>query len=235
MVWEVFDLDQLWYKIEQSDCKIKTELFGMIQSFVQTSIYWFLRHKPQMLNIKKVIEEFSEIRSLIANIDKLLTGDIKNQFIEKYQYCCDNNLSPEFAKQLAGLNILYSAMDIIVVATSCSLPATKVSLVYFSLGDRFNLDWLKNAADQLPANAYWKRMIIKTIKDDIYDHQRRLTAKIIKSYDKDLSKNVAEWIKLNSKKVEIFDKFISSVKAMADLDSDKLVVATKQIEILTNK
>ena len=122
-------------------------------------------------------------------------------------------------------------MDIILVATSCSLPATQASSVYFAVGDRFHLDWLKNAADQLSANTYWKRMLIKTIKDDIYDHQRRLTAEIIRSSDKDLRKNVSEWIKANTKKVDIFDKFIISIKTMSELNSDQLVVATKQTEI----
>jgi glutamate dehydrogenase len=236
VVWEIFDLERLWYEVDHSESKIKTELLGMIQSFVQTAIYWFLRNKSQVLNIEKAISEFAvETRSLIKNIDKFLTGELKTRFFEKYKYCCDNNLPPALGQQLAGLNMLYSAMDIIVVATSHSISASKVSLIYFAVGDRFHLDWLKNAADQLPANTYWKRMLIKTIKDDIYDNQRRLAAKIITSADSISNKSIDEWVKANAKKVEIFDNFINSIKSIIEIDSDKLVVATKQIDILTNK
>ena len=208
----------------------------MIQSFAQISIYWFLRNKPQLLNIDKIVEEFkAQTQSLIKDIDRLICNDVKDNFNKTYDYYCVNSIQPSLAKQLAGLGILYSAMDIIVVATKREVPATKVSSIYFAVGDRFHFDWLRHEADQLDASTYWQRMLIKTIKDDIYDHQRRLTSLIIKSASNDLSKGINEWVKNNTKKIAIFDKFINSVKTIADLDSSKLVVATKQIESLTNK
>jgi glutamate dehydrogenase len=125
-------------------------------------------------------------------------------------------------------------MDIILVLAKHSTSSTKISEVYFAIGDRFNLDWLKSVADQLPANTYWNRMLIKTIKDDIYDQQRRLTSQVIKSSE-NINKSLSEWVKANEKRVGIFDQFINSIKSDAEFDANKLVVVNKQIETLTTK
>ena len=235
IVWEIFELEKLWDEVDKLGGSIKTELFHNIQSFVQTSIYWFLRYRPQILNIEKSIKEFgSETKLLIKNAEKFLTGEVKERFVKKYNYFSENNVPVALAQQLASLEMLYSAMDIILVTAKHSIPSTKVSEVYFSIGDRFSLDWLKHVAEQLPANTYWNNMLIKTIKDDIYDQQRRLTSQIIKSSD-DIGKSLAEWIKVNAKRVGIFDQFINSIKNDAEFDANKLVVVTKQIEILTHK
>jgi glutamate dehydrogenase len=235
IVWEIFALEKLWDEVDKLDNSTKTELFCNIQSFVQNSIYWFLRYKPQTLNIEKSIKEFgSETKLLINNTEKFLIGEIKEKFVKKCNYFSGNNVPDGLAKQLASLEILYSAMDIILVTVKHSIPSTKVSEIYFAIGDRFNLDWLKHVVEQLPANTYWNNMLIKTIKDDIYDQQRRLTSQIIK-FSSDISKSLDEWIKVNAKRVGIFDQFINSIKNDAEFDVNKLVVVTKQIEILTHK
>jgi glutamate dehydrogenase len=235
IVWEIFELEMLWNEVDRMDTSIKTELFYNIQSFTQSCIYWFLRYKPQTLNIEKSIQEFgTETKLLMKNTEKFLTGAIKERFYKKCNYFSENNVPIVFAKRLASLETLYSAMDIILVLAKHSTSSTKISEVYFAIGDRFNLDWLKSVADQLPANTYWNRMLIKTIKDDIYDQQRRLTSQVIKSSE-NINKSLSEWVKANEKRVGIFDQFINSIKSDAEFDANKLVVVNKQIETLTTK
>lgn len=234
IVVEIFDLDNMWKNVESSELCNKTELFSIIQNFAQSAIYWFLRNKPQLNHIAKIIAEYqNEAKLLMNSLGSKVAGDTKTRYDAKYQACIACELDADMAKHFAGLQILYSVMDITIVAKKYEAPLEEVAQIYFAIGQRFGLDWLRYSAESLPASSYWQRMLIYTIKDEVYDLQRRLTAQIVKFAERNEGKHVEDWIAVNSKKVEVFDDFLNSIKQISDLDASKLVVAAKQIERLT--
>lgn len=238
IVWEIFKIEDLWKRAAKiTNYATRVEIFYDIRTFMQKTIYWFLRNINQPLNVEKVISVYSEGTSyLIDNITKYILNHSTDKYNKKVEYYKNKHIQEDLAKKMSILDELYSAMDIVDVSIKSKLNFSQVAETYFKIGEMFHYNWLVNKADALEANSYWKRMLTKTIKDNIYDQQRILALKILQS-DKHVAvnKRIDNWCGLNKGKIMIYNRFIDSIRCMEDIDSAKLVVSVKQGEVLINK
>jgi glutamate dehydrogenase len=134
-------------------------------------------------------------------------------------------------KRIASISVLSPACDIIIVASKNNLPIQKVAKLYFEIGNRFEFDWLRGCIDKISINSFWERLSLKSLKDDLYDQQRKLTAEIIKYVSND-SDPINEWCKTSKQRVERYDNFIKDLMTIETPDSSMLVVAAKRASSL---
>jgi len=236
IVWEIFQFRAIWQEIEAvRNYAIKIELFNEVRSFLQRAMLWFLRSRHQPLHVSHIIEEFSKgVAELSSKSKDLFVGATKSHYDKKHAYYKKQAVPEELSSKVASLVPLYSVMDIIDVANKCALEVADVAKIYFDLGEKLYYNWLQVAADQLSQDGYWERMLVRALKDDIYDQQSELTMKIAKIPGSNLSDKINTWMKKNNKEITVFSEFIKSIQCLDDIDSAKLVVATKQSSILIN-
>lgn len=235
IVWEIFEIEELWKQVEEAPkYSDSLRLYFDIESFMQLAIFWFLRNLKQPLDIDKAIKVYRDGASfLMNNITKVISGSEKDSFIKKLEEYESLNISHKFAEKLASLDNIYSAMDIVDISNDCNLSLTEVAQVYFRVGQVFHYDWLVSKANDLSSGSYWNRMLVKTIKDEVFDQRKKLTNKILKKpSNAEADSKIGLWIESNKSKVDIYNKFIDTIKCVEDIDSAKLVVSIKQSEIL---
>ena len=108
------------------------------------------------------------------------------------------------------------------------MDVVDVGKIYFDLGEKLHYNWLHVKVNQLPSGRYWERMLVKSLKDDIYDQQRELTMRVVKVQEDGIKNKMSKWIKKNAREVLVLGEFIKNMKCLDDIDSAKLVVAIKQ-------
>ena len=81
---------------------------------------------------------------------------------------------------MASLDALFSGLNVIEVATACGETVEAVAAVYFALGYKLDLHWLRDQIAKLPAETHWQTLAQGALRDDLYSEQRELTTEVLK-------------------------------------------------------
>ena len=60
-----------------------------------------------------------------------------------------------------------------------------MAVVYFKVGGRFSMDWLRDGALALATDTYWQKLAVNALVDDFYQHQSQLTQNVLGQADAD--------------------------------------------------
>lgn len=238
-VRDIFSLRALWVEIESLDGKVPAEAqYSMlleISKFIERMTFWFLRNLPHPLKVEDAVKRFSgDVQAFSEKLSLLLSGSEKKNLGIRLEALESKGVPTPLARKIAELAALSSSCDVAVVSKSGSYPVHVVGQVYFEIGERLSLSWLKEAASRLPADNYWLRLAARNITDSLFDEQRKIAAKIIKTSCKgDSCKGAVDsWCELKSGEIARHDDFIAELRTVESLDLSMLVAATRRVEAL---
>lgn len=239
VVRDSFNLRELWSEIEELkgkvEAKVQIELYQEVQQLIERAALWFLRNQPQPLDVEKSVELYKPgIEKVWGCLEKILSPVAMKHYKQRFASCRDQGVPEKIAKQMAGLEAMASACDIVKVAEQGKLSINVVGRIYFEIGARLNLGVLRRFINDTPQDGYWDRLSVRTLTNDLYDQQTRLTAEVIKNNcnDKICHTSVADWCEINEKDILRYDSFISDLKSADHIDFSMLVVAVKRVEAI---
>ncbi len=233
---DAFGLRGLWLEIEalsgQVPVKTQVELFLEVEHLIERGTLWFLRNMPQPLDVAKATAEFRPgIVELSACLDQVLSRPVKEERDRRMEAYAGQNVPKTLAKKIASLDALASACDIVQVARSDKLPLRIVGQIYFNLGMRLNLGWMRISARKLISDSYWNRLSIRTLVQGLFDQQRRLTAEVLAACRNELCAGTLDaWCKANCHELSRYDQFIQELKKQESVDLPMLTVAIRRVE-----
>src|SRR3546814_17966705 len=79
----------------------------------------------------------------------------RQHLAEQARRFTDQGVPVELAQAVASLDVLASASDVVRLAAVAGRPVGRVATVYFGVGARFGLDWLREQAGELAADPHW--------------------------------------------------------------------------------
>ncbi|ABV78542.1 NAD-specific glutamate dehydrogenase [Rickettsia bellii OSU 85-389] len=238
IICEIFELDDIWEKVSNLatniDYNIKIDMFTEITKLMRRGISWFIKNLKHPINISKTIEEFKKpaqnLREVVGN---LLAGEAKIKFEEKLNYYVSNGIDKSFAKDILTFDSLISVFDIIHVTKQVSGNDEEMAKAYFTIGNMFSLYWLRKTCDRQLNDSYWRRLGLQSLKDDLYDKQRRLLIKIINKSQTTIDLDL--WIDNNKSLVKNFLDFIKEIKSQEVIDLNVIILVNKKFEIFLQK
>jgi glutamate dehydrogenase len=143
---------------------------------------------------------------------------------------------------VASLDALFSGLNVIEVATACGETVETVAAVYFALGYKLDLHWLRDQIAKLPAETHWQTLAQGALRDDLYSEQRELTIEVLKrdgedgtedgTEDKDAETLIDTWMEENRSAVERTNAILSDLKEADTLDIAMISVALREIRNL---
>ena len=150
----------------------------------------------------------------------------------KLNFYKEKGVPKDVAAKIANLLALASACDIVKVSRGSKLSVRIVGEIYFSVGTRLSLGWLRMCAEKQNAESYWDNLSQKTLINNFYDQQRRLTAEVTKVACKDdvCTGAIDAWEKTHHKELERYDIFIDDLKSQEKVTDSMLVIAAKRVE-----
>ena len=237
---EVFDVRRLWKDLATLDnvvpAQVQLELQAEGRKMIERSALWFLRNRRQPLDIAATVSHFAPgIASLAQELPKLLApadSDSLDRLAERFTA---EGVPAELATRVASLDALFSGLNVIEVATACGETVEAVAAVYFALGYKLDLHWLRDQIAKLPAETHWQTLAQGALRDDLYSEQRELTAEVLKpgTEDGDAEALIDTWMEENRSAVERANSILSDLKEAETLDIAMLSVALREIRNLT--
>jgi glutamate dehydrogenase len=227
-----------WRAIEALDNRISSvvqlDMFAEFHRVLVHHTSWLLRNRPRPLDISRAIDDLGagvgelegQIESVLSPIGLAHLGSRQAKFGK-------NGVADKLARLVASVDAMIPACDIVEVSRQAALPADKTAAVYFQLGARFGLEWLRDDAAPLLAGDHWQQRAVAAIIEDLFSQQRALCRTVL-SDGAHLSPEdaVENWVSENQ---EIFERAVllfDDLKSAGPLDLAKLALANRHMREL---
>ncbi len=236
---EVFDMRSLWTEIEALDNEVpartQTEMLLVGRRLVERATRWLLRNRRPPLDVAATVSYFSEgAAELAERLPQLMLDSDRESLDETTVSLVEEGVPHELARRVAGLNSLFSTLDVVEVAAATDQPLETVAAVHFTLGDRLMLHRLRDRIDALPRQDRWQTLARAALRDDLYGQQAGLTAGVLRDTDGDLdaSARIEEWMERNKVAAERFVQVLRDIGASGNFDLSTLSVALRELRNL---
>ena len=236
---DCYQLRSVWDAIDALDNKapagVQTAMLIDVGWLVERCMLWFLRNRPQPLDIAAAKEAFTPgIDTLAKHLDDVLSPSRATAMDQAAAAYVDRGVPKDVANRVAGLGVLASALDIVETATRGELAVEAVGGVYFEVGERLGLDGLRDSARGFGAESHSQRQAIGAIIDDLYGQQGALTGAVLAAGGPTpVTGAVDAWINANKPAVERNKRLLGDVRKADPQDVvAMLTVANHQIRAL---
>jgi glutamate dehydrogenase len=236
---EVFGMRDLWTEIEALDTRVEaqtqTRMLLEGRKLVERATRWLLRNRRPPLDVAATVSYFSQrTAELSGRIPELMLDSDRETLERATGELVEENVPPELANRVAILSTMFSALDIVDVAEATEQPVETVAEVYFTLGDRLKLHWLRHHVEALPRDNRWRALARAALRDDLYSQQAELTAEILRSVPEELNapERIKAWMDANQGSVERTLQVLTDINASGAFDLATLSVALREIRNL---
>ena len=237
-----FGVGEIWQEIEDLDGKIplniQSQMFVSANKLIERSVLWLLRNQVKG-SISEIVARFDKIADeLFGILSSVMAQASRESFERKIERYCISNIDRKLAEKVASLDPVASAFDIAEIAISTKLEIKKIAEIYFAVGTRYSLKWLRSRLNKINLSNRWQKLSSKTVLEDLYSYQMKLSKDIAIFSTNENFKNVNELISNYCKKssflTERFDNFIAELKNEPNPDLSMFIVALNRIKPLIN-
>src|SRR5436853_2286421 len=118
---------------------------------------------------------------------------------------------------VTGLGMLFSALDIVESAHASNLPVEIVAEMYFALGVRLHLHWLRDQVLALPLGNRWHSLARAALRDDLYSLHSLLATEVLQigSPEQEVSERIEAWTAQNGPLLERWLQVLNDIKSGA--------------------
>ncbi len=162
---EVLEMRSYWSEVERLDNQVaaQTQLQMLIEGrrLVERSTRWLVRANPYQVSIAQTIRRFEPGAKLLAeSLPGALEGADREAFDARAAELEQAGVPPELARRTAGMPSMLALFDIVEVASSTEHDQNDVLRVYFRLGSRLELNWLRDRIIELPRANRWQALAL---------------------------------------------------------------------------
>jgi glutamate dehydrogenase len=162
------------------DGQLQLSLYAAIQDLLLSRMVWYVRNVDFRDGLSAVIARFGPaVREVAASLDSTLPPDLQAARSKRRQDLIDAGVPTGLAGDLADLDALVSAPDIVTVAERASRSIDDAAATFFAAEANFRLDRITAAARNVPASDHFERLAIDRAVDLIAAAERRLAADML--------------------------------------------------------
>ncbi len=232
-----FGLRSLWNQIEalNGQVAVATQLamFQTVSDLIYHTSIWFLRNLEQPLDVAAIIAEYQpHLNRLEKLVPPLLTGESRQQFLQRQQQLQAAGVPESLACDIASLPLMVSACDIARVAITRQLDVANVAETYYQLQESLRFNWLAERILQLPTADFWSRQAVGALFTDLLDQLRRLTQTVLKDTCAKRATCTSHWLEQHQHLVDRYQLFLDDLASNEALDISILVVALRKIQAI---
>jgi glutamate dehydrogenase len=237
---ELFGLRKLWAEIEALDGQVPaaTQVAMLLKAriLLERSTRWLLRNRRRPLDIAEIVARYADGTSSCAERLAALLDPAGLAAAQAHAQELGSAGVPEtLAERVASVEALVPTLDVAEIAATSGFEVTSVAEVYFALGARLDLHWLRDRIVALPRDTRWEAMARAALRDDVYAEQAALTAEVIRGGSDGLGarERIDAWSARNEDAVERCLHVLGDIKAGGADDLARLSVAVREIRNLT--
>ena len=240
--WQIFGLAELQAEIESladvsTDAQIR--LLLEVRTLAERASRWLLRNRRQPLDIRSTVDRFRPAVPLLADqIPLLLAGseEADEALGAAVARSTAAGVPEALARRVAALPALFSALDVIDVASATGREREQVAAVYFALDQHLRLNWLRERILRLPRDDRWQALARAALRDDLYAVRASLTADVLQvgGTAQDSAELIRRWLDHSQPAVDRCLAVLRDVAADDRADLATLSVALREVRGLAS-
>ncbi len=225
---DLFGVRALWERIDalegQAPREAQITLLLEIQGLMEQAVRWLLGHSPEPLDIAAAVARYGPA------VGRLGTGSLAPLLARHEPPTAREGLDrpavpPDLAHQVAQLRALVSALDLHEIAARTGLDLTQVASVYFELGERLSVHWLRARLETVPVAGPWQERARADLSDELGALHAALTALVLQAAAREGQGKVEQWVALFRHAIERYQGILAEIKAAAHCDLAMVTVA----------
>ena len=236
---EVLQMQSFWHAIE----KLDDRLIGALQASMLIDCgraitgftMWLLHTYGASLDIATAISDFKPgVQWLMTSLPDVLPEPEREALQTRSRQRQEQGAPLELADRIALLPLLAPAGDIVQITREVNRGIEPVAELYFLIGFRFGLSWLRRLARRLPVERSWDRQALAAVVEDLYATQRMLTATIFSSVSDERSPDamIDEWSRERAGLVQRNVQLIAELQSASAPNFAMLAVANGQLKAM---
>jgi glutamate dehydrogenase len=237
---EIFGLVPLWMAIEALDHKVddvvQSTMLIDTSAQLERGTTWFLRSRRLGDDLGATIANFAPgVAELSERLPKLLDAGERSRIDTAVARYVAQGVPQDLAVRVVTFDTLYASLDIAEVAASAKRPVEPVAAIYFDLGNKLGLSWLREKIVALPGDKHWQRLAKGAMQDDLSGMQRTLTGNVLVGVTTDglsPAKRVAAWQDANRRALERATQLIAELRTVPAPNAEMLAVALRELRSL---
>ena len=236
---EVLDMRSFWEEVEALDNRVsaQTQLGMLIEArrLVERATRWLVRANPYQVSIAQTIRRFRPGADMLAaSLPDALEGADRQAFDGRAVELGHAGVPNALARRAAGMPFMLALFDIVEVAAATEREPTEVLQVYFRLGSRLDLNWLRDRIIDLPRANRWQALARASLRDDLFNLYRELTRKVLDAGGPGVPAEAAieAWSERNAETLERALGMVAEIRASRIYDNTTLPVALREIRAL---
>jgi glutamate dehydrogenase len=236
---EVFSMRDFWAEVEALDNQIEagTQLSMLIEGrrLVERAARWLVRSRGRSeIDVTATTARFAPGALALAQaLPGVLLGADRESFQNRLVELAAAGVPPGLARHVASMPALLSAFDIVEDEELTDAPQPVVMAVYFGIGSRLGMDWLRDRILELPRNDRWQALARAALRDDLYEMHRALTRDVLaRGTSLGAPAAIDAWLAANQAAVERSQSVLADVKSARTYDTTTLPVALRELKNL---
>jgi glutamate dehydrogenase len=234
---EVFAVRNIWSQIEALDNTIPaavqyTAMFQTTRLLAHMS-YWLLENRRNDLDIERAVSRYAaKVDELSRELSGVLDVTAQARLSALRSKLVEQRVPEQLAARIASLEELHSALDLVEVAMAARVKIGYAAKVYFDLGERIGLTWIKDQIESLSADGHWQAVARTTLGDNLFALQSKLTLAVLKFKGKDANARVDAWLSRHSAAVDSLKRVVVDLRTGLPPDFATLSVALQAVRRL---
>ncbi len=234
---EAFGMRATWNAIEALDAKIDSQLqYEMMfdtTRLLRFCTYWLIQRHSSALQIEQQVQR---LRSGLTKLDNALPRILSGADLEAFQSRLESYRAagaPEaLSKRMASLPALASGPDLVDIADQTGVNIEAAAIVYFGVGMALSLDWVRAQVESLGAEGHWHAVARTTLRDNLYDLQRKLCLQVLGTSKTPSAGAVEAWLARNATAIAHVRQTINDMRTLPQADFATLSVALQAIRTM---
>jgi glutamate dehydrogenase len=222
-------IESLGFKIPMTD---QLDMLFNVRTLINLATRWFLHGNHLKSDLSELIEHYSKnIKKLISVIPKLMSGYTKTYLTHLTEKFTKDQLPLETATSIATYRAIYTALNIVDVATLHQFDLIKTAEVYFACGERVHLLWFRDEIANDSREGHWNTLARLTLRDELDIAQRALTIAIMKNNpnEKSAEKSIENWVNHNTRSLSRWERLLETLHSSSQLDYTMFFIAIREL------
>ena len=234
---EIFGIGDIWQAVEDLDNRVDTTVQQAILHdagrLIERSTTWLLRNRPQTIDIAETAAFFrDDVAQLWASFPRVLAASNRLTRKRRARRFQSGKVPPELSNRAAGLPAMSAALDIVEMARIGRHDVEDAATVYYDLGDRLGLHWLRDRISELAVESHWHSMSKFALRADLSRSQRVLAGSVLNSSNAKGKSAVRQWVTGHQSACDRLSQIISDLRLTGKPDFAMLSVAVSEAKAL---
>jgi glutamate dehydrogenase len=195
-----------------------------------------LENLREHLDIERAVRRFATpVAELWRGLGTVVSATASARLSAQRSALVVQRVPEQLAARIASLETLHCALDLVEVATAARVTIVYAAKAYFELGERIGLTWIKEQIERLSVEGQWQAAARRTMRDDLYALQRKITAAVLKCRGRDATARVDQWSGRHAASLEVLRRIVVDLRTGSAPDFATLSVALQAVRRLAQE